>query len=184
VSAPRYALVAYVHGPVKEFVERLRRELHPELPHLAAHLTVLPPRPLNGSESQVLGVLEEVCQRQEPFDVDLGEVETFIPVTPTVFIRVAHAHSLLDLHKRLNATNALRSEEEWSYLPHLTIAKMSDEAQAQDAYLAARHRWTQFRGGRCIHVKELTFVREEQSNRWVDLAGVPLGQSLVSSRGR
>src|SRR5437016_2822797 len=40
----RYALVAYVRNPVGEFVERLRQELHPDLPHLPAHLTVLPPR--------------------------------------------------------------------------------------------------------------------------------------------
>ena len=46
---PRYALVAYVRSPVGEFVERQRRELHPALPHLAAHLTVLPPRLLQGS---------------------------------------------------------------------------------------------------------------------------------------
>jgi len=184
VSSPRYALVAYVQGPVKDFVENLRQELHPELPHLAAHLTVLPPRVLYGSETHAVEVLEEICQHQEPFDVDLGEVETFIPVTPTVFIRVGHARALLDLHQRLNATSALCCAEEWEYLPHLTIAKMSTEAQAQQAYLAARHRWGQFAGSRCIHVKELTFVREADSNRWVDLAGVPLGQSLVSGPRR
>jgi hypothetical protein len=40
---PRYALVAYVRSPVGEFIENLRRELHPDLPHLSAHLTILPP---------------------------------------------------------------------------------------------------------------------------------------------
>jgi 2'-5' RNA ligase len=180
VPASRYALVAYIDDPIKDFIERLRQELHPALPHLAAHLTVLPPRALGGSQTRALEVLEEVCQHEEPFDVDLGEVETFIPATPTVFIRVAHARSLLDLHHRLNTTKALGCAEEWSYLPHLTIAKMSSEAQAQAAYLVARHRWAQFAGSRCIHVKELTFVREGDSNHWVDLAGLPLGQRLVS----
>src|SRR5260370_41662806 len=41
---PRYALVAYVKSPAGEFVETLRRELHPALPHMPAHLTILPPR--------------------------------------------------------------------------------------------------------------------------------------------
>ena len=58
---PRYALVAYVRNPVGEFVERLRRQLHPELPHLAAHLTVLPPRLLQGTERSALEMLEETC---------------------------------------------------------------------------------------------------------------------------
>ena len=91
MSGLRYALVAYIRNPVGEFVEKLRRELHPELPHLAAHLTILPPRLLRGSEDTVIQDLAEACREAEPFDVGLGEVETFIPVTPTVFIRVAHA---------------------------------------------------------------------------------------------
>src|SRR5678816_4328933 len=90
MSGSRYALVAYVRKPVGEFVERLRRELHPELPHLAAHLTILPPRLLQGTERSALEMLEETCSRVAPFTVTLGEVETFIPRTPTVFIRVGN----------------------------------------------------------------------------------------------
>ena len=44
----------------------------------------------------------------------------------------------------------------------------------------ARERWADFEGSRCIQVSELTFVREDDQNRWVDLAGVPLGRQLVS----
>lgn len=180
MQARRYAVVSYVRNPIGEFVERLRKELHPELPHLAAHLTVLPPRHLHGTESQAVETLEEVCSHVEPFEVNLGEVETFIPVTPTVFIRVVHAASRMrDLHDKLSI-HALAEQEEWSYMPHLTIVKMGAEEQAQNAYLMARRRWAQFQGDRSIRVENLTFVREEAQNHWVDLAGVPLGQSLVS----
>jgi 2'-5' RNA ligase len=177
---PRYALVAYVRNPVGEFVERLRRQLHPELPHLAAHLTVLPPRLLQGSEQSAVETLEEVCSEVAPFMVTLGDVETFVPRTPTVFIRVAEAtYRMRELHDQLN-TKALAAQEEWPYMPHLTIVKMSDEPQAQQAYRVARERWTHFRGSRGIQVSELTFVREVEQNCWVDLAGVPLGGQLVS----
>src|SRR5271165_3342908 len=99
----RYALVAYVRNQIGEFVENLRRELHPELPHLAAHVTLLPPRFLCGPEPAALEALEERCKEVEPFEVSLGEVETFIPVTPTVFIRVAHAaYRMRELHHLLN----------------------------------------------------------------------------------
>jgi hypothetical protein len=50
----RYALVAYVRNPVGEFVEQLRRELHPTIAHMPAHLTILPPRQLTGAESAAL----------------------------------------------------------------------------------------------------------------------------------
>ncbi len=179
----RYALVAYVRNPVGEFVESLRRELHPELPHLAAHVTLLPPRFLTGSEASAIESLERVCKEAEPFEVSLGEVETFIPVTPTVFIRVAHAaYRMRELHDRLNI-NGLACVEEWPYMPHLTIVKMSDEAQAQHAYRMARTRWADFDDGRCIEVRDLMFVREEAQNKWADLAGIQLGQPLAKSSG-
>jgi 2'-5' RNA ligase len=178
---PRYALVAYVKDPVGEFVEKLRRELHPELPHLAAHVTLLPPRFLTGNESTALEMLERVCKEVEPFEVSLGEVETFIPVTPTVFIRVAHAaFRMRELHDQLSI-DGLACEEEWPYMPHLTIVKMSDEEQAQHAYRVARARWAEFDEGRSIEIHDLTFVREEAQNYWVDLAGISLGQRLARS---
>ena len=177
---PRYALVAYVKNPVGEFVERLRRQLHPELPHLAAHLTVLPPRLLQGTESSAVETLADVCSQVAPFTVTLGDVETFFPRTPTVFIRVGDgSYRMRELHEQLN-TKALAAQEEWPYMPHLTIVKMSAEAQAQQAYRVAHELWAHFECSRDIQVSELTFVREDERKSWVDLAGVPLGRQLVS----
>jgi 2'-5' RNA ligase len=176
----RYALVAYVKGPVGEFVENLRRELHPDLPHLAAHLTLLPPRPLQGAESAALQVLAGICGQVEPFEVTLGEMESFVPTTPTVYIRLGpSATRLRGLHDRLN-TQALAFAEEWPYIPHLTIVKMPTEQAAQSALEIARKRWQQYSGSRRIRLDRLTFVREDAQNCWVDLAPVLLGGTLVS----
>jgi len=182
VIQPRYALVAYLKNPVGEFVERLRRELHPERLHLEAHVSVLPPRSLQGSESSARETIEEVCSQIDPFEVTLGEVETFCPVTPTVFIRVAHgAYRLRELHDRLSV-RALAATEDWPYMPHLTIVKMSVESQAEQAFEIAQQRWSECDCNHRILITELTFVREEAPNRWKDLAGVPLGRKLVPSK--
>jgi len=177
---PRYALVAYLKNPAGGFVENLRRELHPDLPHLPAHLSILPPRPLQGSENSALQVLERICGKEEPFEVTLGDVETFLPVTPTVYIRVqGGAGHMSELHSKLN-TEALAFEEEWPYIPHLTIVKMSGEQAARKAFQIARERWAQYSDSRRIVLERLTFVREDLENHWVDLAPVPLGRRLVS----
>ena len=188
---PQYALVAYVKHPVGEFVESLRRELHPELPHLPAHLTVLPPRYLSAAnkrttsppnEAAALEALGEMCRGVDPFEIVLGEVETFVPATPTVFIRVAHAaYRMRELHERLNS-GILASREQWPYMPHLTIVKMPTQEQALRAFEIARERWSQYEGSPRIAVEELTFVREDENNTWVDLAPIPLGRSLVSGK--
>jgi 2'-5' RNA ligase len=177
---PRYALVAYIKSPVGEFVESLRRELHPDLPRLAAHLTLLPPRLLQGTESEALQMLGRICGQAEPFEVILGDMQTFVPTTPTVYIRVAYgAARLQELHEQLNK-QTLAFAEEWPYIPHLTIAKMATEQAAEQALKLARERWRQYSGTRRILLDRLTFVREDASNCWIDLAPILLGGSLVS----
>src|SRR5215467_336551 len=181
---PRYALVAYVKSPAGEFVENLRQELHPDLPQVAAHLTILPPRPLRGTEDAALQVLERICGEEQPFEVSLGAVGTFLPVTPTVFIRIdASAHRMSDLHRKLN-TGELQYSEEWPYIPHMTIAKMGAEQDVQAAFETARQRWQEYSGSRRILLEKLIFVREQSTNCWIDLAPVPLGRRLVSREPR
>jgi 2'-5' RNA ligase len=176
----RYALVAYVKAPMAEFVERLRSELHPGLPHLPAHITILPPRLLRGSEAEARSFVEEICKRASPFAVELGEVGTFVPVTPTVFLRVARgAYRIRELHDCMNA-NGLQWEEEWLFMPHLTLAKMDSDADATAAMQVATRLWSEYRGSRRVLVNELTFVREATANTWDDLAPMPLGGELVS----
>lgn len=176
----RYAIVAYVRDAVGRFVEDLRRELHPEHGHLPAHITLLPPRPLHGPEAATLEALEEICRTVEPFHVLMGEVATFAPVTPTVFIRVERAaYRLRELHDKLN-TDGLGCQEQWPYMPHMTIVKVPTEAAAQATLLKAREAWSRYRGPRRVMVDELTFVREGEQNHWIDLATLPLGRTLVS----
>jgi 2'-5' RNA ligase len=175
VSMPgRYALVAYVTNPVGQFLEALRRELHPALPHSGAHLTILPPRLLNGSEEEALAALQTLGRQSSPFHVTLGDVETFLPVTPTVYVRVLDgAEHMRALHQVLN-TGALASCEIWPYSPHLTIVKMETPADAQAALTLARSHWQGYQGTRSAYVSELAFVREQADATWTDLGHVSL----------
>ncbi|MGA2005855.1 MAG: 2'-5' RNA ligase family protein [Terriglobales bacterium] len=179
MSGSHYALVTYVRNPIGLFVEKLRKDLHPAMPHMPAHLTILPPRVLVGPESAALEFLEDACSHVVPFDVELGDVETFLPTTPTVFIQVKRAaYKMRELHDQLSG-HALCCEENWPYIPHLTIMKVESDLQAQTAMKVARERWTQFEGKRQVHVDELMFVRETDG-RWQDLAPLPLGRGQLS----
>jgi 2'-5' RNA ligase len=177
----QYAVVAYVRNPIGRFVETLRRELYPAHAYLPAHLTFLPPRCLNGSEENALETLGLICSTVEPFKVSVGKVESFVPVTPTVYLRVEETATMRELHDRLNAGIFL-CEEQWVYRPHLTIVRLTGDEQAQAALEVSRQRWEGYRGPRTITVDELTFVREGPNNRWIDLAPVPLGRSLAQAR--
>ena len=181
MSNARYALVSYVRNPVGEFVEKLRQELHPAMSHMPAHLTILPPRELAGSEAAALEFLEEACSHVIPFDVELGDVETFLPTTPTVFIQVMRAaYRMRELHDRLG-DKMFYCNEIWPYIPHLTIVKTELDEEARVALMVARERWSEFQGKRQVHLDELMFVRES-GGRWQDLAPLPLGRGQLSSK--
>jgi len=125
--------------------------------------------------------LEEECSRLVPFDVELGDVGTFLPTTPTVFIQVARfADRMRELHDQLSL-EGLCCTENWPYIPHLTIVKTEQDEQAQAASLVARERWAQFQGPRQVHVGELMFVREN-GDYWQDVASLHLGRSQLSSK--
>lgn len=168
-----YAVVAYVRSPVGIFVEELRREMHPAHTHADAHITILPPRPLVGSEAEALQVLTEVCRTSTPFEVAMGDVETFIPITPTVFLRVARgAYRMRELHDRLNR-GGLEFKEPWPYMPHLTIVKMDTVEEANKVIDMSRRRWEVYKDARSVRIESLTLVKGT-GERWVDLAAVPL----------
>ena len=179
----QYALVAYIGGPVGEFVESLRAELHPAHAHLPAHITVLPPRRLVGSEADAIAMLEKACESVQPFEVTLGDVENFMPITPTVFIRVAFAaYKLRELHDQFNK-EGLVCNEQWPYMPHLTIVKVDTMDAAHDALRIARQRWALFNKPRKAIITELTFVRQGENNyTWFDISSIPLGKQAVPVR--
>ncbi len=173
-----YAVVAYVRSPVGIFVEELRRELHPAHTHADAHITVLPPRCLAGSEEEALDIMAQVGQAATPFEVGMGDVETFAPLTPTVFIRVVRgAYRMRELHDKLNR-DALRFDEPWAYMPHLTIAKLDTVEESAKVLDASRQRWAEYAGPRVVKIHSFTLVKGT-GERWVDVAKLPLGGVAV-----
>ena len=173
-NAPQYALVTYVRNELGAFVEELRRELHPAHAHLPTHLTVLPPRPLqNGSEADAVAMLHEMSALVPPFQVDLDMVESFLPTTPTVFIRVSWAgYRIRELHDLLNRV-PLAYDEPLPYMPHVTVAKLDDNERAAEVLRTSRVRWENYRGSHRIQVEHLSFVRGG-AHTWTDLADITL----------
>jgi len=181
-----YSVRAQVTGSVQEFISDLRRELHLTPQDSPPWITILPPRPIGTArEDHLFRVLEQVCHDQEPFEIRIGTVDTFVPVSPVVFLRIEDgAARLLELHRVLNA-GPFAGHEQWPYLPHLTIARAEREEQALAIFSTARERWSNFQFRRNVLVEYLTLVREgnEQSGWRTVGDDVPLGGRLIPTRG-
>lgn len=162
-----FALVSYLPEPLKGFLDRLRKDLVAEC-RSKAHVTILPPRPLECPAEEAWRQLRAGLEDFQPFHIDLGEIEIF-PVTNVIYLSVTAGSAELEcLHDRLNSA-CLAFEEPFPYHPHVTLAQdLEPDSVASVAQLAAS-RWRDFAGRRSFDLNRLTFVQNTLENRWTDL---------------
>jgi len=170
-----YAVVAYITGPLGRFVEEFRRSIAPEEPRTPTHLTLLSPRVLESPREKLLAAVRRACYKSEPVRITLGEVESFVPSSSTIYLPVREgAGEISDLRRELNQYD-LRAEELWPYVPHITLATFADHSAADAAMERAQRAWSVYTGPREFLVNQLTLVREAPPNRWDDLGTFALG---------
>jgi hypothetical protein len=164
----QYALVAYIEGKLGDFLYHLRQEIVPGC-KLRSHVSLLPPRPLAGSETDAAAFMQSCSRHQPAFEVALDAVEVF-PVTNVIFIAVgAGLPELHTMHSKLNA-GALRYAEPFEYHPHITLAQEISEAEHTAALKICQARWKEYTGPRTFAVETLTFVQNTSNCGWIDLA--------------
>jgi len=168
-----YSLVAYLPEPLAGFVGQLRRELVPDC-RARAHITILPPRPLNCSSESALQHIRQSLLNFQPFRIRLGDVRSF-PQTNVVYLSIPQGRRELEqLHNAINS-GSVCCQEEYPYHPHLTLAQQIDPRAMAPAGELVSQRWQQFPYDRSFLVDTLTFVQNTEENIWVDLAEISLG---------
>src|SRR5712691_3787183 len=96
-SGRTFALVAYIPDPLRTFLDNLRRELVPGCVP-AAHVTILPPRPLSGTPQAAIETIRAQLPDFSPFEIETGEVVVF-PVSDVVYLSIKEGcERLLQMH--------------------------------------------------------------------------------------
>src|SRR5262249_30820872 len=107
-----------------------------------------------------------------PVAVELGDVCSFRPLSPTIYLDLRKGQQQLwSLHQELGQT-PLSGKPDWPFIPHITLAKLDDFKDVTRVFQHARDRWRDYQGARSFSVTELALVREEKKGRWVDLASI------------
>ena len=168
-----YALVAYLRGPLADFVDNLRRGFTPDCTH-RAHVTLLPPRPLACGVEEAIAHCENVLHDTKPFDVRAGTVSLF-EASEVVKLSVdSGREQLRSLHDELNR-GPLRHAEKFEYEPHITLAQDVAPEQLQDCNRKARDAWQKIGPASKFALSVCTFVQEAKCDDWSYLATVQLG---------
>jgi len=168
-----FALVIYVPDPLGRFLDDLRRELVPhDNPH--AHVSVLPPRPLEVEWQSASSQTRMLVEAWPPFDVELTTVEVF-PATDVIYLEVGSGAAELRLMHDAISTRDLQCLEPFPYHPHITLAQDIAHDNVPALHERAGRRWREFPGSRSFRVERAVFVQHTKAGRWLDLAEYNLG---------
>jgi 2'-5' RNA ligase len=95
---------------------------------IPTHVTLLPPTPIAPERrDEVHAHLTAVAERMRPFELLLEGTDTFRPVSPVVFVRVARGGDGCDCVQRAVRTGPLRRELTFPFHPHVTVAHHLDD---------------------------------------------------------
>jgi 2'-5' RNA ligase len=174
-----YALVAYIPNPLGHYLDGLRVQLVPGYDP-RAHVTLVPPRPLPGSEQEALSHIQECCRDLSAFEIEVTSVAVF-ESSKVVYLELgAGREDLIRIHRYLNQ-GPLYYEEPYLYHPHITLAQDLTAAQVDGKAAQARQIWSRFTSPRYFTVEELVFVRSGGNNHWEDLASIHLLKTPAES---
>lgn len=177
-----YALVSYIPDPLGSFLDDLSRALIPGC-RAHAHVTLLPPRHLSGTEKEAKDLLAAECRTIAPFELQITDIEIF-DITAVIYANIGLGRNrLLDIHKQLN-TGALAFQEQFAYHPHVTLAIDMDHADIHGLAEKAREMWHEYSDSRRFIVDSLHFVHNEGLKNWSEVAVYDLVGAAHSQQER
>jgi 2'-5' RNA ligase len=161
-----FALVAYIPGPLGDFLQSLRDRL-PGDEKPRAHITVLPPRPLKASVDAATTLSKRILKGFRPFPVTLSNVKVF-PETNILYLEIANGNDKLhQLHDALN-TGVLAHEENFGFLPHLTISGPVPADHLVKVKKSAAQSWKKHEGKKGFEVSQVVALWQPPRGSWDD----------------
>lgn len=169
----QFAVVVYVPPPLGPYLDVIRRRTAPWLPPGRSHVSVVPPRPLNGNAPAVWRELRrrfEACRR---FEVEATEVHVF-ESSRVIYLEIGEgAGRLRELHELANR-GPWSFQDPYPYHPHITLAQQVPEERFAETLERVKALWERYRGPRRFPVEKLHFVQNSVVNLWADLDVVEL----------
>jgi len=178
-----FALVTYIPEPLGSFLHSLRHAL-PGEEKPQAHITLLPPRPLKAAIDLVSREAQTVLTRFKPFSVELSDVKVF-PETNVIYLDVSGGNEALHkLHDTLNS-GLLEHDEDFDFLPHLTISGTIPPHNLGKFLEQATKAWQTHKGKTSFDVNEVVALWQPQYTSpydWNRIWSQKLGDAGTSAR--
>ena len=163
-----FALLGFVPGALGQELNSIRQQLVPACP-FKSHVTLLPPRVLNGSASDLSTALDAKLLSVEAFEIGLGKVEIF-PASGVIYLGIESGFDALQQLHDLLARDEFEFDETYPFHPHVTLAQDFPLVESEELVERAVLLWNSWQGKRSFVLEHASFVRGLDLSTWETLS--------------
>jgi 2'-5' RNA ligase len=161
-----FALVSYIPDPLGSFLHSLRQIL-PGEDNPQAHITILPPRPLQVPVDAASLEAKKTLSHFSRFEVELAEVRSFSE-SQVLYLDISKGGDILhQLHDALNV-GTLEHDENFEFRPHLTLGGPVEKQREEQTRGEAERLWRARDCSARFRVEEIVFLWLPAQGSWKD----------------
>ncbi len=118
-----YGVALFPSKPLQDLANSYRMRYDPHYTLIPPHVTLKEPFELEEQElPSVVKRIREIAKGVDPFPLEVYKVDTFYPVSNTLFFKIREHSALTELYEQLH-TPPFKRNEKYSFVPHLTIGQ-------------------------------------------------------------
>lgn len=119
-----YGIALFPSKAIQDEANSYRKRYDPHYSLIPPHITVKESFEVDDpSIDKIVTTLKHIANETNPFTININKVSTFAPVTNTIYLKVEPIQELADLHEKLHTGELLKSEKEYNFVPHITLAQ-------------------------------------------------------------
>jgi 2'-5' RNA ligase len=133
----RFGVVIFPSKEIQDFANSYRKRYDSNYALIPPHLTINSSFEATGVGIQDIAKrIQEIAKDFQPVSLRISKFSSFAPVNNVIYLKVEPSEELEKLHNdlKLNFT----SDQEYSFVPHITIAQNLSDDEHSDVYESLR----------------------------------------------
>ncbi|MBP1969061.1 2'-5' RNA ligase [Virgibacillus natechei] len=140
----KYGIAIFPSKSVQDEANSYRMRYDPRYDLIPPHITLKQPFEADDSTiDELVTELKQIANEFNPFMIHVNKVSTFAPVTNTIYLKVEPIQELIDLYDKMHQ-GKFPQNQEYSFVPHITIAQELPDDEYSDVFGSLKMRGTQY----------------------------------------
>ncbi|MGM8212691.1 YjcG family protein [Virgibacillus sp. W0430] len=140
----KYGIAIFPSKNIQDEANSYRKRYDPQYANVPPHITLKSAFDADDKLiTELIPELKRIANETEPFTININKVSTFAPVTNTIYFKVEPIQQLIDLNTKMHE-GKFPNNEEYSFVPHITIAQKLSHDEYSDVFGALQMKNIQF----------------------------------------